>query len=301
MQISQHVKSTLVFPLFVATAFALAACGERGETPTATSVEEGREHVDAMSREHADDTTDPSAAVSAPVRPVHGEMMPYAEVDGQLAHGYLAMPEDVADPLPAMIMIHEWWGLNDNIKAAANQLAGEGYIVLAVDLFGGKVAENPQEAREQMMRVLENPESGNENIRQAYDFLKSSALAPPRVGAIGWCFGGGWSLNTAMLLPDKIDAAGIYYGQVTDNQDRLSPVRAPILGHFGEKDTGIPLESVEAFKAALESLGKDHDIEIYPGVGHAFANPTGRNYDEPAATKSWQKTLAFLEANLKSK
>jgi carboxymethylenebutenolidase len=286
--------------MLLAAACGLAACEERGEPPAAASAEDDHKHLDAMSREHAEDTTEASAAVSAPARPVHGEMMPYAEVDGQLAHGYLAMPEDVADPLPAIIMIHEWWGLNDNIKAAANQLAGEGYIVLAVDLFGGSVAESPQQAREQMMRVLEHPESGNENVRQAYEFLKSSALAPSRVGVIGWCFGGGWSLNTAMLLPDNIDAAVIYYGQVTDNEDRLRPVRAPILGHLGEKDTGIPLESVEAFKATLESLNKVFDVEIYPGVGHAFANPTGRNYDEPAATKSWEKTLAFFEAHLKN-
>jgi carboxymethylenebutenolidase len=201
------------------------------------------------------------------------------------------------EPLPAVIMIHEWWGLNDNIRAMADRLAAEGYIVLAVDLYGGKVAESSAEARELMLSVVEDPESANKNIRDAYEFVSTTAGAPS-VGSLGWCFGGGWSLNTAQLFPNELDASVIYYGQVTDDEDVLRPINCPILGLFAEKDTGIKVASVEAFGDALQRLRKTHEIHVYPGVGHAFANPTGNNYDESAATDAWGRTLEFLETHL---
>ncbi len=258
----------------------------------------GRANVDAMSREHADDSNRPSAAADiAPRRPVVAETLPYAEVDEQLVYGYFAFPSDMVDPLPGIIMIHEWWGLNDGVRAMADRLAGEGYVVLAVDLFGGNTAGTPAEARELMVRVVENPDRANENIRQAYNFLRESGQAP-RIASLGWCFGGGWSLNTALLFPDSLDAAVIYYGQVTDNEERLAPLEVPILGLFGENDRGIRVESVRAFEQALENLEKNYEIIVYPDVGHAFANPTGNNYNASVAEEAWQETLAFLATHL---
>ena len=201
------------------------------------------------------------------------------------------------EPLPAIIMIHEWWGLNDNIRAMADRLAGEGYIVLAVDLYGGKTAEFPPDARELMLEVVEDPDSATDNLRQAYQFVTTAAGAP-RVASLGWCFGGGWSLNAAMMFPDDLDAAVIYYGQVTADEDKLRPINAPILGLFGDEDSGISVESVRGFEAALQRLRKVHDIQIYRGAGHAFANPTGRNYDAKVAEDAWQRTLEFLGQNL---
>jgi carboxymethylenebutenolidase len=194
-------------------------------------------------------------------------------------------------------MIHEWWGLNDNVRAMADRLAAEGYIVLAVDLFDGDVAPSAGAARQLMLRVVENQESASENIRQAYDWVSKTAGAP-RIGSLGWCFGGGWSLNAAKLFPDDLDAAVIYYGQVTDNEEELRPLNMPILGLFGDADTGIKVESVQAFAAALERLRIPHDIHIYPGAQHAFANPTGTAYNAAAADDAWEKTLAFLQENL---
>lgn len=148
-----------------------------------------------------------------------------------------------------------------------------------------------------MISVVENPERAAENIRQAYDFVDETAGAPS-IGSLGWCFGGGWSLNTAMLFPDKLDASVIYYGQVTEDEDKLRPISAPILGLFAAEDRGIPIESVHAFEQSLERLRKDFEIHIYPNVGHAFANPTGRNYNAEAAEDAWQKTLDFLSQKL---
>ena len=257
-----------------------------------------RDNADAMSQEHASDTSEPSPATTVePSQPVESERFAYAEVNEEVVYGYFVAPSNMIEPLPAIIMIHEWWGLNDNVRAMADRLAGEGYIVLAVDLYGGETAEFPQDARELMLKVVEDPDSASDNLRQAYQFVTTAAGAP-RVASLGWCFGGAWSLNTAMLFPDELDAAVIYYGQVTADEDKLRPVNVPILGLFGAADRGISVESVNEFEAALQRLRKVHDIQIYPGAGHAFANPTGRNYDADVAQDAWQRTLEFLGQNL---
>ena len=201
------------------------------------------------------------------------------------------------EPLPAVIMIHEWWGLNDHVRATADRLAGEGFIVLAVDLFGGKVASTPGEARVLMIEAIEDPESMNDNIRAAFDFVSDTAGAP-RVGSLGWGFGGSRSLRAAELFPEELDAAVIYYGQVSNDEEALHPIGAPILALFAANDRSIKLASVEAFKDALETLRKNYDLHIYPGVGHAFANPSGRNYDAAIAADAWRRTLEFLNLHL---
>lgn len=276
----------------------VTACDAGSFGTAAERQQADRDHVEAMSREHANDTSAPSAAAEiAPVRGVDSETLPYADVDDKLAYGYLAYPSGVVEPLPAIVMIHEWWGLNDNIRAMANRLAAEGYMVLAVDLYGGETAATPAEARRQMLTVVENPDIARENIRQALNFLKIAEA--PAIASLGWCFGGGWSLNTAMSFPEDVDASVIYYGQITDDAEKLQMIDGPILGLFAADDRGIPVESVRSFKAALQRLRKEHDIQIYPGVGHAFANPTGSNYNEAAAENAWQRTLDFLDVHLR--
>ena len=297
MFIIRHGKSGLLAAL-IASSFLLGACGQPAEPVDEAELAAGRENVDAMSSEHAEDTTDPSPAAEVkPARAVVSDpRMPYAEVGEELVYGYFTAPSDVFEPLPAIIVIHEWWGLNDNVRAMADRLAGEGYMVLAVDLYGGKTAESPEHARQLMLQVVEDPSLAEKNIRGAYAFLETAGA--PRIASLGWCFGGGWSLQTAQLFPDALDASVIYYGQVTADEARLAPVNVPILGLFGKEDTGIKVESVEAFRAALARLGKEHEVHIYPGVGHAFANPTGRNYDAEAASDAWAKTIEFLARHL---
>jgi carboxymethylenebutenolidase len=273
----------LAIQLFVL--FGVAACGR---TETSTDAEEQAaavENVEAMAREHADDTAEPSEASQVePQREVTAERLAYAEVDDELVYGHFAFPSDMIEPLPAVIMIHEWWGLNDNIRAMAERLAAEGYT-------------SPEMARQLMMRAVENRDSVSSNIEQAYAFVSNTAGAP-RVASLGWCFGGGWSLNTAMLFPGDLDAAVIYYGQVTDEEDRLSPLEVPILGLFGAEDRGIKVESVRRFEETLERLNKDYEIHIYEGAGHAFANPSGTNFNAEYAEDAWNRTLEFLRARL---
>jgi carboxymethylenebutenolidase len=295
---SQHSKRSPNISIWLTCAlFGMAAC----EPPK--TADDGQaaavDNVDAMSREHAADSATPSEAASiAPDRAVVAdERLAYAEVVEELSYGHFVIPADMVEPYPAILVIHEWWGLNEGVRAMANRLAGLGYIVLAVDLFGGETAATPADARKLMLGVVENPDVATENIRQAYEFLRDTAGAP-RIASLGWCFGGGWSLNAALLFPNELNAAVIYYGQVTDNEANLRRLNVPILGIFGNEDRAIPVESVKSFEQALMNLEKNYDIEIYPGVGHAFANPTGTNYNAEAAGKAWEKTVAFLDSHL---
>ena len=286
--------------LVLGLALVLGGCSKSEDAASESDLKADRENVEAMSREHAADSTAATeAAQIAPQKAVISERLPYAEVGDELVYGHFVFPADMVEPLPAVIVIHEWWGLNDNVKAMADRLAAEDYIVLAVDLYGGEIATTPAEARQQIIKVVEDQERAAENIRAAYEFIDSVAGAP-KVGSLGWCFGGGWSLNTAMLFPDELDATVIYYGQVTADEDELRPINSPILGLFGEADTGIPLSSVRAFEDALARLRKDYEIHIYPGAEHAFANPTGDAYNAEAAEDAWQKTLTFLNRTLAS-
>lgn len=276
----------------IASALLFAACdpGEPDPQEPAATVEPAPEAQQA-------DTGSVAGDGDREVRAVISEEMPYVEVGEVLVYGYFVAPSDMFEPLPAIIMIHEWWGLNDDIRAAADRLAAQGYIVLAVDLFGGRTAADSASARKLMLSVVEDPESANANIRGAFEFVSSVAGAP-RVGALGWRFGGTWALNTAILLPDELDATVIYYAPVTNDEEKLRPVEAPILGLFAGDDVSIKTESVEAFKAALEALRKDYEIQIYAGVGQRFASKSARNYDRTAADDAWNRTLEFLERHL---
>jgi len=293
------LRQTGMMAAILACGLFLTACEKQASVDNEAENAAARENVEAMSREHADDSTQPSpAAEIAPAQAVISESrMPYAEVGDQNVYGYFSAPSDVFEPLPALIVIHEWWGLNDNVRAMADRLAGEGYMVLAVDLYGGRTASTPAEARALMLEVVEDPELARENIRGAYKFL-TTATGAPRVGSLGWCFGGGWALTAAQLFPDELAASVVYYGQVTSDEEKLRPVNVPILGLFAAEDAGIKVESVEAFRGALERLRKEHEIHVYPGVGHAFANPTGTNYNAEAAADAWARTIDFLGRHL---
>ena len=215
--------------------------------------------------------------------------------DGTELECYLACDDRSDTPRPGVLLIHEWWGLNDNVRSMTEQLAGEGYQALAVDLYGGKSADTRDGAMELMSASMERGEALTENVKQAFAYLEADGQ---KVGTIGWCFGGGWSLQTALALPEDVDATVIYYGRLVTDQDELAPLQMPILGLFGAEDQGIPVDSVNAFEASLNALGKDAAIHIYEGADHAFANPSGTRYDAAAAEDAWRRTTAFLRSHL---
>ena len=283
-----------VFAVVMASCL-VAACDKGSEVAPAAETNAAREAVEAAEPEEA-----AGANAAPPITPQHAvisERLPYAEVGEELVYGHFVFPADMVEPLPAVIVIHEWWGLNDTVQAMADRLAAEGYIVLAVDLFGGKIATSVAEARKLTIDVVEDRERAEENIRQAYQFVDSVAEAPT-VGSLGWGFGGGWSLNTALLFPDDLDAMVIYYGQVTSDDEELRPLDVPILGFFGDKDRATPISSAMEFEDALARLRKNYAVHIYPGAKESFADPTARTYDAEFAEDAWQKTLEFFGENL---
>ncbi len=264
--------------------------------PAAARADE-KTDVEKMAAQHAHDAPKPTAAATTPpAQEVTAEEVVYGEAGGKPLHGYLARPKNAKALFPGLIVIHEWWGLNDNIRQMTKRLAGEGYTALAVDLYGGQVADQPDRAMQLMKSVQRGPAEAS--LRAAYQYLETQQKAP-KIGVIGWCFGGGWSLNTALLLPDRIDATVIYYGHLETDKEKLRPLRMPVIGFFGGKDQGIPPDSVRAFEKAMKELGKDVEVHIYEDANHAFANPSGGNYNAAAAKDAWARTTAFLAKHLR--
>ena len=231
------------------------------------------------------------------MKPVVAEVLPYGEVDEKLVYGYFAIPEDMIDPLPAIIVVHDWWGLDDNMREIAQRLAGEGYIVLGVDLFSGGTANALADARDLEISVVENPNLAMENLSQARDFISNTAGAP-QVAVLGYGFGGGWSLRATTDLPDGFSASVSYYGQVHDDTDRLGRLNTPFLGLFAEEDRAIPAADVKRFAAALESLEKDVEVILYPDARRGFADPRSENYNAETANEAWRRAVKFLAENM---
>lgn len=248
----------------------------------------------SMHGEHAADRPTPSGAVQPPRVPVVGETVNYIGTKG-----YFARPRTRA-PRAGLIVAHEWWGLNDNVRRMADRLAGEGYRVLAIDLYAGMVATRPDSAAGLYRAATTDLDGMRDNLRRAYRWLSGpQGGATGKVGILGWCMGGLVAVEGAMTLPTQLDAAVIYYGDMSGaTVERLRPIRMPILGHFAEEDGAIPPDSVAAFEQRLAAAGRSADLTVYPGVGHGFANPTGQRYNAAAEAEAWTKTVAFLRQNL---
>ncbi|MBV9773623.1 MAG: dienelactone hydrolase family protein [Gemmatimonadetes bacterium] len=274
-------------------ALPLAGCGAGQRSASAADTA----HVDAMAREHAGHTPAANASAMEPRQPVTAREVVYGTVDGKDLRGYLARPTAARGNLPAVVVIHEWWGLNDNVRMMARRLAGEGYSALAVDLYGGQVGTTPQQAQALMMGVMRDRPAGIRNLQAATAYLAGHGAT--RIGTLGWCFGGGWSLQTALNVPERVDAAVVYYGQPVTDRAQLARLDAPLLGFFGGADQGIPVDTARVMESRLRELGKDVEIHVYPGAKHAFANPSGEAYDAQAAGDAWQRTVAFFARHLR--
>lgn len=212
------------------------------------------------------------------------------------SRAYLSLPSGATAPLPGVIVIHEWWGLNDHIRHWADRLAADGYAALAVDLYGGKVATQPDQAMEMMKKV--DDAKARAILAEAHRFLAEDArVQAERRGVIGWCFGGGWSLRHALAQPD-LDAAIVYYGRLETDPKVLETIEAPVMGVFGDQDEGIPPQSVEAFAAAMKEAGQPLELHRYDAP-HAFANPSSAHYDAKAAEDAWGHARAFLSKHLR--
>jgi len=203
-------------------------------------------------------------------------------------------------PFPALIVIHEWWGLNGWVKDQASKLADEGYESLAIDLYRGKVATTPDMAHELMRGVPDD--RANRDLKAAFQFLQSQPnVKKDRIGAIGWCMGGGYALDVALDEP-TLAADVINYGHLVTDSAEIKKINAPILGLFGGLDQGITPDDVHKFEAAMKQQGKKVEIKIYDDAGHAFENPDNKNtpgYRPADAADAWQRTITFLAEYLK--
>jgi len=237
-----------------------------------------------------------SLAFSLSAFAVDGKPVSYKSGD-ETVNGILYTPAGKGT-FPALIVIHEWWGLNDWVKQQAEKLAGQGYVALAVDLYRGRVADNPDLAHELMRGLPED--RAKRDLRAAYDFLASQPnVKNNRIGSIGWCMGGGYSLDTALAEP-QLAATVINYGHLATESSELKKINAPILGLFGGLDRGITPDDVKKFQQSMEKLGKKIEVKIYPDAGHAFENPNNKQgYRAEDAADAWQRTIDFLASTLK--
>jgi len=224
-----------------------------------------------------------------------GKSVSYKSGD-ETVHAVLYSP-DGKGPFPGIIVIHEFWGLNDWVKEQASKLADQGYVALAIDLYRGKVATTPDEAHEIMRGVPED--RAKRDLHAAFEFLNSQTnVKKDRIASIGWCMGGGYSLDVALQEP-TLAADVINYGHLAVDAESLKKINASILGIFGGKDRGIPVEDVKKFEQQLKEMGKKVEIVIYPEAGHAFENPNNKDgYRADDAADAWKRTLDFLKRTL---
>jgi carboxymethylenebutenolidase len=237
------------------------------------------------------------ALLAAATVPAGEQMVTFKSGDEQ-APGLLVTPEGKG-PFPATVVIQEGWGLNDWVKDQARALAREGYVALAVDLYRGKVAATQEDAHQLMMGTP--PDRALRDLQAAFAYLQAHpAVRKDRIGAIGWCMGGRYSLQLATVEP-KLAAVVAYYGAPPTDPAAIAAIQAPVLGNFGAEDKGPTPDQAQAFEAALKKAGKTVDIKIYDGAGHAFANVNNpwHGYRKEAAEDAWARTKAFLANHLK--
>ena len=188
---------------------------------------------------------------------------------------------------PAVVVIHEWWGLNDWVKEQAEELARHGYVALAVDLYRGQTATDPEMAHE-LMRGLPQ-DRGVRDLTSAVSYLEGRKdVDAAKIGAIGWCMGGGFALQLAIHEP-ALKAVSINYGALATDPADLGKIHASVVGNFGGQDHGIPATSIDAFAAQLKKQGVPVSTKIYPDAGHAFENPNnkaGYRADDAADAKT---------------
>lgn len=270
--------------LFATALLFLAFC--KGQQPAAPE----HDHGSTMSAASAPATT----TTTSPATPHNGTTVQFGD-----ASGYLSLPKDGSGKHPAVVVIQEWWGLNDWIKEQADRLAGQGYVALAVDLYRGKATADPNEAHE-LMRGLPQ-DRGVSDLKAGFNYLAARPdVDPKRIGAIGWCMGGGYSLQLAINEP-RLAADVINYGALVTDPATIAKIHAPMLGNFGGADRGIPPADVKAFEAAAKKAGKSADFKIYDGAGHAFMNPNNtQGYNATAAADAQARIDAFLTGRLRA-
>ena len=249
---------------------------------------------------HATPASVEEAPVSAPATEptVPGRVIQYAAAEGQ-ASGYLIEPASATgDKRPGLLVIHEWWGLDDWTRSTAERFASQGYVVIAPDLYRGRSTSDPSEAHELMRGLPEDRALAD--LKAAWAQLAArDDVDASRIGVAGWCMGGGYALALAAAEP-RLAAASVNYGRLIEDRTTLGGIHAPLLGIFAANDRGIPVADVRAFERTLRELEKEVEIHVYEGAGHAFMNPGNtEGHDAAAAADAWERIDTFLRSRLR--
>lgn len=237
------------------------------------------------------------AAILGQAPPPRGESIHYVSGDSATT-GYLVVPEGEG-PFPAVILIHEWDGLNDRVRQVADAFADEGYLALAADLYAGRKGSTPEENRALTQEARGNLPAVIANLDAAAAFVRARPDATGKVATMGWCFGGGIALSYA-LGGEHHDGTAIFYGSLVTDPDSLAALDHPIYGTFAGQDDGIPPSDVERFVTALREAGVDNDVHVYDPVEHGFWLWVDRDPETnlaPAAD-AWRRLKAYLERTI---
>jgi carboxymethylenebutenolidase len=289
----------------LAMSVALCACApddQAGTNPAAVASEPAasvavREAPATARTDDPDEAAPVAAASTGPATALIAEDVAYGATENHNLNGYMVLPADAVDP-PAIIMIHEWWGLNDDVRGMARRLAGDGYAVLAIDLFAGETADTPARAENLMSSVSGERVAVLDNIGQAYRYLDEFVLSP-RIGVLGAGLGGRWSLEAAIEFREDIDAVVMFYGRILNDDNLLATLDAPLLGIFAANDDSIPVRDVQRFRSLLRDLDKPAQVLIYPDVRHGFLNASTRAFSPESTEEAWREVVAFLDQSLR--
>jgi carboxymethylenebutenolidase len=276
-------------------ALAWACGGDRGEG-AADGAEPSAEPPSAEVRTAGDSLP---AALLGTAPPPRGVAVNYYAAD-PAATGYLVTPAG-AGPHPAVILIHEWDGLNDRVRQVADALADEGYVALAADLYSGRTGSNREENMALVQEVRSRPQAVIANLNAALDFLRARDDVTGKVGTMGWCFGGGVALSYA-LGGEHHDATAMFYGSLVTDPDSLAALDHEIYGTFAAEDDGIPPDQVEKFVAALRAAGVQNDVHVYDAVDHGFWLWVDQDFETRSgpALDAWTRLKAYLERTLRA-
>ena len=207
--------------------------------------------------------------------------------------GYLAEPADRQGP--AVIVLQEWWGVEEHIRSVCDRLAADGFFALAPDLFGGETTTQPSEAEQKLMAL--SMEKAEPQMCGAAEHLAGlpGVERGDGIGSLGFCLGGGLAVWASATCP-KITATVSYYYVMPHGKPDFSNVKGPVLGHFGTEDAFIPADDAKALESEMRDAGVDVTFNYYDGNGHAFFNEVDRlgTYDAQAAQLSWERTVSFL-------
>ncbi|HVC28205.1 MAG TPA: dienelactone hydrolase family protein [Gammaproteobacteria bacterium] len=232
-----------------------------------------------------------------PLEITHADVQ-YALVKGQLVYGYLSQPAKKQSGAPGLILIHMWWGLNQHMRDLADQLAQQGYVVLAVDLFNRHTTRDPAEAAHLADIADANPIATLSNLEQAVSYMTAKQDVN-NLGVIGWSFGGGWAFQIASDLPQDFNALAVFYAPPYTEPSQLAALRMPMLAFFGGRDPFVPADLVSKFQWAAGLASANLTIHIYPDASTAFDDPESTAYNQRDAEDAWRQLDAFLASNLK--